>query len=189
MRGGRNKFGPMYKRDRARKLQVLRQRHASHSGPHHPMVGTSGPQGSSSVTLYQSSSPQCGTTTTAMYIPPLHIKQEIQIPQVTSMTSSPDSSPSPGQLTGGSQGTSAAHTIAAALTNQVGGMNHQSLGVANHLIAQQTDPGAGSIGQMGASTHDTKARTDTFNWHLLRRRLYCLKRVVPKFHSSFFVPF
>merc|ERR1719150_3012989 len=26
MRGGRNKFGPMYKRDRARKLQVLRQR-------------------------------------------------------------------------------------------------------------------------------------------------------------------
>merc|ERR1719219_3296818 len=26
MRGGRNKFGPMYKRDRARKLQVMRNR-------------------------------------------------------------------------------------------------------------------------------------------------------------------
>ncbi|OQR76880.1 nuclear hormone receptor FTZ-F1-like [Tropilaelaps mercedesae] len=26
MRGGRNKFGPMYKRDRARKLQMLRQK-------------------------------------------------------------------------------------------------------------------------------------------------------------------
>lgn len=26
MRGGRNKFGPMYKRDRARKLQIMRQR-------------------------------------------------------------------------------------------------------------------------------------------------------------------
>merc|ERR1711970_149532 len=33
MRGGRNKFGPMYKRDRARKLQVLRQRQLSHAGP------------------------------------------------------------------------------------------------------------------------------------------------------------
>nr|AAD41899.1 fushi tarazu-factor 1 [Metapenaeus ensis] len=32
MRGGRNKFGPMYKRDRARKLQLLRQRQLSQQG-------------------------------------------------------------------------------------------------------------------------------------------------------------
>merc|ERR1719361_247595 len=32
MRGGRNKFGPMYKRDRARKLQVMRTRTVSMPG-------------------------------------------------------------------------------------------------------------------------------------------------------------
>merc|ERR1719412_1034380 len=31
---------------------------------------------------------------------PIHIKQEIQIPQVSSLTSSPDSSPSPGMMSG-----------------------------------------------------------------------------------------
>ena len=34
MRGGRNKFGPMYKRDRAKKLQRLR-----HHGPGHSPGG------------------------------------------------------------------------------------------------------------------------------------------------------
>lgn len=35
MRGGRNKFGPMYKRDRARRMQVMRQKQLTkvvHSG-------------------------------------------------------------------------------------------------------------------------------------------------------------
>ena len=39
-----------------------------------------------------------------MYTTPIHIKQEIQIPQVTSMTSSPDSSPSPLNPTGTGSG-------------------------------------------------------------------------------------
>lgn len=75
MRGGRNKFGPMYKRDRARKLQMLRQRQLALQ----TLRGSLGDPSSysSSVTPF------------------LHIKQEIQIPQVSSLTSSPDSSPSP----------------------------------------------------------------------------------------------
>merc|ERR1719471_1184575 len=87
MRGGRNKFGPMYKRDRAKKLQRLR-----HHGPGHSPGG--GGNGSGMVGYGGSQQ-----NTPASYMSPIHIKQEddktIQIPQVTSMTSSPDSSPSP----------------------------------------------------------------------------------------------
>lgn len=81
MRGGRNKFGPMYKRDRARKLQLMRQRQLQ-------MSQRQGQVGSDSMPLnYISSSPYLGQG--------VAIKQEIQIPQVSSLTSSPDSSPSP----------------------------------------------------------------------------------------------
>jgi len=69
MRGGRNKFGPMYKRDRARKLQILRQRQLALQA----IRGSIGGGSSSSGTGY----------------PPytnMHIKQEIQIPQVWLMT-------------------------------------------------------------------------------------------------------
>jgi len=92
MRGGRNKFGPMYKRDRARKLQfsnchspmqVLRQRQLSHGG------ATMG-----SNTIYGNPI----TTSSSWPSNPIHIKQEIQIPQVSSLTSSPDSSPSPNMM-------------------------------------------------------------------------------------------
>lgn len=106
MRGGRNKFGPMYKRDRARKLQltshcpqplqVLRQRQLSAPGPGGPgglQLGGPGPGPS----LYGSGSgaPSSGSSWPTN---PIHIKQEIQIPQVSSLTSSPDSSPSPGMM-------------------------------------------------------------------------------------------
>jgi hypothetical protein len=72
MRGGRNKFGPMYKRDRARKLQLMRQRqlavqHARHQGM--PLDGLSYSPNSAAY-LSQ------GVT----------IKQEIQIPQVRQAT-------------------------------------------------------------------------------------------------------
>lgn len=65
----------------------------------------------------------------SVYTPPtLHIKQEIQIPQVTSMTSSPGSSPGP-------------------LTQQTGlasmpgssGLDH------NQVLAQHTDPSTGGV--------------------------------------------
>nr|WAT94097.1 FTZ-F1 alpha [Henosepilachna vigintioctopunctata] len=80
MRGGRNKFGPMYKRDRARKLQIMRQRQLAAQ-----TLRGSLPDGG----VYSPSQP--GTS----HYPNIHIKQEIQIPQVSSLTSSPDSSPSP----------------------------------------------------------------------------------------------
>lgn len=89
MRGGRNKFGPMYKRDRARKLQMMRQRQIAIQAirsSHHATLGDG-------VTL--SYSPQPGTVGSSPPFANLSIKQEIQIPQVSSLTSSPDSSPSP----------------------------------------------------------------------------------------------
>merc|ERR1719376_31953 len=88
MRGGRNKFGPMYKRDRAKKLQRLRT-HPGGAGPGgmHGGGGGGGPAG-----YFNNSQQQHSTLYNTS---PMQIKQEIQIPQVTSMTSSPDSSPSP----------------------------------------------------------------------------------------------
>jgi nuclear receptor subfamily 5 group A protein 3 len=90
MRGGRNKFGPMYKRDRARKLQVtnvLRQRQLSQGG------GGMMSQHSPNTPLY----PITSSSSSSSWGPPNPIiKQEIQIREVSSLTSSPDSSPSPG---------------------------------------------------------------------------------------------
>ena len=75
MRGGRNKFGPMYKRDRARKLQILRQRQLALQAIR-GSIGGSSADGASQ--LSPSYAPQ----------PPynMHIKQEIQIPQVSKVS-------------------------------------------------------------------------------------------------------
>lgn len=85
MRGGRNKFGPMYKRDRARKLQMMRQRQmavqtlrggvvtSAAANSHHQFAMLAG----DAVTLGQ----YPGSTITSTGSS-LHIKQEIQIPQV-----------------------------------------------------------------------------------------------------------
>lgn len=81
MRGGRNKFGPMYKRDRARKLQLMRQRQLALQ------------------TIRSGLGSEVGYPSAVT--PFLHIKQEIQIPQVSSLTSSPDSSPSPAAVAAG----------------------------------------------------------------------------------------
>lgn len=70
MRGGRNKFGPMYKRDRARKLQIIRQRQLALQALRGQMGGQD-----NALSLSQSS-----------YQTPyssMQIKQEIQIPQVS----------------------------------------------------------------------------------------------------------
>lgn len=79
MRGGRNKFGPMYKRDRARKLQILRQRQLALQA----IRGSIGGGSSSSGTAVDGAQSQLSPTG---HYPPytnMHIKQEIQIPQVT----------------------------------------------------------------------------------------------------------
>merc|ERR1711936_553576 len=122
MRGGRNKFGPMYKRDRARKLQVMRTRTVSMpggAGSLQNLYGNTTPASTSSISVGNQ----------PIYTSQLHIKQEIQIPQVTSMTSSPDSSPSPVGL----------HPITMSNQNSNGVIGNQQ------VIAQQTDPSTGGI--------------------------------------------
>ena len=69
MRGGRNKFGPMYKRDRARKLQVMRQRQIALQA-----LRTSMGTGEMKATPLSPGYQQAYTN--------MNIKQEIQIPQV-----------------------------------------------------------------------------------------------------------
>ncbi|XP_063236911.1 nuclear hormone receptor FTZ-F1 isoform X2 [Bacillus rossius redtenbacheri] len=108
MRGGRNKFGPMYKRDRARKLQMMRQRQIALQtlrGGAHAHLGDG-------VTLCYSPGGQAAVAAAAFGS--LHIKQEIQIPQVSSLTSSPDSSPSPIAVGMGHVASSSAASVAAA---------------------------------------------------------------------------
>ncbi|KAF0301441.1 Nuclear hormone receptor FTZ-F1 [Amphibalanus amphitrite] len=92
MRGGRNKFGPMYKRDRARKMQQIRQRQLM--GPQR--VGLP-PVGSEAVTIsYPSPATSLPITYSAGNGSNITIKQEIQYPVLSSTSaSSPDSSPSP----------------------------------------------------------------------------------------------
>ncbi|XP_043188704.1 nuclear hormone receptor FTZ-F1-like isoform X2 [Amphibalanus amphitrite] len=99
MRGGRNKFGPMYKRDRARKMQQIRQMQLmSPQRVSLPTVGTE------AVTI------SYATPTTSLPVSygggagaGISIKQEIQYPVLSSTSaSSPDSSCSP--LLGGAGG-------------------------------------------------------------------------------------
>ncbi len=137
MRGGRNKFGPMYKRDRARKLQMMRQRQMAvqtlRGSQGYPILSGEGPISFS----YQSglSSPFSN----------LNIKQEIQIPQVSSLTSSPDSSPSP---------------IAVAL-GQAAGLNSIAAGSANNNSQQSAlqivATGPTSNGPAGANSNANSA--------------------------------
>ena len=96
MRGGRNKFGPMYTRDRARKMQQIRQRQLM--GPQRVSLST---VGSEAVTIsYPSPATSLPITGGGSSIT---IKQEIQYPVLSSTSaSSPDSSPSP--LLGGPAG-------------------------------------------------------------------------------------
>ncbi|XP_015908511.1 nuclear hormone receptor FTZ-F1 [Parasteatoda tepidariorum] len=103
MRGGRNKFGPMYKRDRARKLQMMRQKQIQRAQCLGIMTNNEvtpalpppfAPPAMPSPSVYD----------------PHHIKQElIQIPQLSSSTSSPDSSPSPLCTSAQTNSTMAAH--------------------------------------------------------------------------------
>ncbi|XP_075547530.1 ftz transcription factor 1 [Dermacentor variabilis] len=102
MRGGRNKFGPMYKRDRARKLQMLRQKQLAlsqcSSAGGSEASGAGGPLSvGSAAGVHYALPPSASVSSPGLYSPEPGgpIKQEIQIPQLSSSTSSPDSSPSP----------------------------------------------------------------------------------------------
>lgn len=95
MRGGRNKFGPMYKRDRARRLQIMRQKQLVRT----QCLAIS--NGSDSCDQQQQASnaltfPSSQMSSPSVYGDSSGVKQElIQIPQLSSSTSSPGSSPSP----------------------------------------------------------------------------------------------
>lgn len=79
MRGGRNKFGPMYKRDRARKLQILRQRQLALQAIRGSISGAGSNSGGP---LSEGAQSQLSPTNYPPYTN-MHIKQEIQIPQVS----------------------------------------------------------------------------------------------------------
>ena len=70
MRGGRNKFGPMYKRDRARKLQMMRQRQLASQ------------QSRGGISIISEVGPMSYASNNSPYQHGVTIKQEIQIPQV-----------------------------------------------------------------------------------------------------------
>ncbi|KAK2727126.1 nuclear hormone receptor FTZ-F1-like isoform X2 [Artemia franciscana] len=90
MRGGRNKFGPMYKRDRARKMQIVRERQFCSPGetPTPPANGVIYP-GGHQITGAEIALTYSAATGTFQET----VKHDIQIQQVSSLTSSPDSSP------------------------------------------------------------------------------------------------
>jgi len=107
MRGGRNKFGPMYKRDRARKLQYAAPFSLNSLGSPSAPLTTSSLQVIRQRQLHAPMMTSPGSGGGGLYPPPTSswggpavpiIKQEIQIREVSSLTSSPDSSPSPGHM-------------------------------------------------------------------------------------------
>ncbi|XP_011503732.1 PREDICTED: nuclear hormone receptor FTZ-F1 [Ceratosolen solmsi marchali] len=118
MRGGRNKFGPMYKRDRARKLQMMRQRQLALQ----TIRGTLGDPANYPATV----------------TPFLHIKQEIQIPQVSSLTSSPDSSPSPAAV--------AAGLVTTQATSVSGSGQHQMIAPSSQASLTSATSNSGHLG-------------------------------------------
>lgn len=127
MRGGRNKFGPMYKRDRARRLQLLRQKQLAKA--HQVNVGGVVHGNGSSLIPGSSANEALNFLNTA---PGSHgsifdgVKPElIQIPQLSSSTSSPDSSPSPGS--------SAAAASAVAVAGQLA--NSAAASAVQHIIS------------------------------------------------------
>merc|ERR1719210_1080930 len=165
MRGGRNKFGPMYKRDRARKLQltqcpqplqVLRQRQLSAPGPAAGLYGGGG-SGSGTPT------PSSGSWPTN----PIHIKQEIQIPQVSSLTSSPDSSPSPASMMQSSNISLQSHNLASPQQHSQIQLQQQQ-----QQQQQQQDPtksiqwqiSTSSTSSSGSHQQNTVNSKDNFNY-------------------------
>ena len=139
MRGGRNKFGPMYKRDRARKLQLMRQRQLTHPG----IISTRGGVSSANSSV--------GITYTTAYSTSSPIKEEIQSPFLSSSTSSPDSSPAPMQGILPQSGATIAITGASAT---VMGNQEISLWVGNAPTAPApTTAGAQVVSNAGTSAN------------------------------------
>lgn len=156
MRGGRNKFGPMYKRDRARKLQIMRQRQLAIQALRGSIGGGVGigPLGSDGA------SAQLQSIEYHQQYSNMHIKQEIQIPQVSSLTSSPDSSPSPIAIALGQVNPQT--TIS--LSSGVGGNGSSGGGGGGG--------GGGSTNSSGAGTGGSNSTSATLQNHMSESKLW-----------------
>ena len=154
MRGGRNKFGPMYKRDRARRMQILRQRQQqivlnsslnsnASSANNSISISTTNNNSSASAaiaavcagnlgSLAHGQAGGNGAEPFSLLNPGIlyadGIKQElIQIPHLSSSTSSPDSSPSPLSGLSSAAGTGA-NTNSSNLNNLSSANSNQTFG-------------------------------------------------------------
>jgi len=167
MRGGRNKFGPMYKRDRARKLQVIRERQLTtttttttsttsttstsssssssinnNNNIHHHNNNNSRSSRSPMASSMYTPMGDVGYAASGVYgvngggVNGGGVKHEIQIAQVSSLTSSPDSSPSP----------MATPTLA------YPGPSNQTLGSLNATLGAMGAVGVGGGGGSGGSS-------------------------------------
>ena len=136
MRGGRNKFGPMYKRDRARRLQLMRQKQISRTIP----LSGPGMDGSSS-----SAGPPFAIPSGYNHHSDGIKSELIQIPQLSSSTSSPDSSPLPGQNLAHNNNNSAAGMSAAAAAAVAAG-SHFVSAPGSHSSPLGSGPGAPHAG-------------------------------------------
>merc|ERR1719242_2839594 len=170
MRGGRNKFGPMYKRDRAHKLQfsnchnpaLQALRGQRNQMPGHPMVSPGLPN------MYAgNSSPSALSNNTSQHwngSNPIHIKQEIQIPQVSSLTSSPDSSPSPGMMGVSQSMMSNQQLIPGMSSQQMQGGQGGGGGSAGQQQQQATDPTKSVQWQITTSLAQATANKQEFSY-------------------------
>lgn len=134
MRGGRNKFGPMYKRDRARKLQMMRQRQIALQA-----LRTSIGSGDMKSTPLSSSGYQQAYTN-------MNIKQEIQIPQVSSLTQSPDSSPNPIAIALGQVNVGAGVIAVTPLSGSGGSSSSSSSGGSSSSLGGSGGPAGSTAG-------------------------------------------
>lgn len=159
MRGGRNKFGPMYKRDRARKLQLLRQKQMAAQQARascqmgNEVVGSIPTSAGVNASLSYSPS---GGPGTPLYGSPsgngVQIKQElIQIPQLSSSTSSPDSSPSPLPNT--------------ALCGTTGSISNGPVGPAGISMVHSSPAGTHHQSHPHHSSHQSQAQTAPSSEH------------------------
>merc|ERR550525_627698 len=170
MRGGRNKFGPMYKRDRARKLQfsnchnpaLQALRGQRNQMPGHPMLSPGLPN------MYAgNSSPSALSNNTSQHwngSNPIHIKQEIQIPQVSSLTSSPDSSPSPGMMGVSQSMMSNQQLIPGMSSQQMQGQGGGGGGGAQQQQQQANDPTKSVQWQITTSLAQATANKQEFSY-------------------------
>ncbi|KAL5290446.1 NR5A2 family protein [Megaselia abdita] len=140
MRGGRNKFGPMYKRDRARKLQIMRQRQIALQAIRTTIGSADIKPGQLSPNSYQTP------------YNTINIKQEIQIPQVSSLTQSPDSSPSPIAIALGQVNPNTTSVIPTSLTGN-GGVS--TMGTTNTSAASLGGIGSNSGNGNNTYEHDS----------------------------------